>query len=122
MKKNASMLLLELILMLLVFALSAALCLQAFAWAGSRARQSEAEDMALLQAQNAAEILKSGGEVRVLYYDAHWTETPTPDCYCLQAVPLDSGSRLLGKAGITVTDADGAVLAALTVCWQEVAA
>ncbi len=134
MKRNASLLLLELVIMLLVFALAAALCLQAFSWADSQSQQSAAEDMALLQAQNAAEMLKSchgdfdlaaerfGGkrsEQWMVGYDENWNITEADPTYRLQVMSASEG--LLGRGELTVIDKNGQILAQLTVCWQEVA-
>ena len=136
MKRSASLLLMELTIMLLVFALAAALCVQAFVWADSRSSQSTAEDMALLHAQNAAEVLKHcdgdfalaskthGGNwdgIWVISYNEQWEITDSTPAYCLQAEPVDTEQDLLGKAKLTVRDKEGTILAELSVCWQEVA-
>ena len=136
MKRGASLLLIELTVMLLVFALAAALCVQAFVWADSRSHQSAEEDMALLHAQSAAEVLKHchgdfamaaqnhGGtwdRIWEISYNEQWEITEGAAVYYLQAEPMDTDNGLLGQAKLTLRDKDGTVLAELSVCWQEVA-
>lgn len=136
MKRNASVILLELVIMLLVFSLAAALCLQAFVWADSQSRQSGRVDAAYIRIQNAAEVLKhhrgnyalaaqdAGGqwnaEEWIIYYDENWQITDTPSAFWLRAKPLPEEAEYLGRAQLTVTDASGSVLAELAVNWQEV--
>lgn len=137
MKRNASLILIELVIMLLVFALAAALCVQAFAWADSRSRESEASDMALIQAQNAAEVLKHhrgdfslaakdlggqwDGSRWVISYNGNWELIGEDPAYFLQAEQVLCETAYLGQAKLTVLDQEGTVLAELSVCWQEVA-
>ena len=61
MKNKAPLTLIEQAIMLLVFALAAVLCLQAFVWANDASKAIADRDMALIQAQSAAEVLKSCG-------------------------------------------------------------
>lgn len=58
MSKRQTLTLMELTVMLLIFALAAALCMGAFAWASNTARENHCRDRALVQLQNAAEVLK----------------------------------------------------------------
>ena len=60
MKSKASLSLMELLVMVLIFALAAALCLQTFAKARSISLETARQDEAVLLAQNSAELLKSG--------------------------------------------------------------
>lgn len=136
MKRSAALVLIELVIMLTVFALAAALCVQAFVWADSRSRQSAAGDMALTQAQNTAELLKhyrgdfssaareQGGQwdgtAWILFYDADWEMSDGSPVYFLRAEPVSGETAYLGQAKLTVLDKEGSVLAELSVCWQEV--
>ena len=64
MRSKAPLVLMEQAVMVLVFALAAALCLRAFVWSDQLSRQNEARDRALLEVQNAAEALKhTGGDM-----------------------------------------------------------
>lgn len=59
MKDKTSLLLLEQLVMVLVFALAAALCLQAFVRADTISRETARREEAVILAQNAAELLKA---------------------------------------------------------------
>lgn len=59
MRNKAYLGLIEQLIMLLVFALTAAVCLQAFAWANSYSSRMEAVDSAVIIAQSAAEMIRS---------------------------------------------------------------
>lgn len=60
MKNKASLLLMEQLIMILVFALGAALCLQVFARSAQIAGQTACRDAAVQMAQNGAELWKQG--------------------------------------------------------------
>lgn len=88
MKSKAPLLLIEQLLMILIFALASAICVQAFVLSDRISRKSAAQDQAVIAAQTAAEVWKScggdpklaaaalGGEARqdswTLSYDADW--------------------------------------------------
>ena len=59
MRSKTPLAMMEQLLMLLVFALAALVCLQVFVFSGQTSRRNEARDRAVLEAQNAAEELKS---------------------------------------------------------------
>lgn len=138
MKNKAPLALMEQTLMVLIFALAAAFCLRAFVWADVTSRKNAARDRALLQAQSAAEILKSrtgdyaasaalfGGRLQDgawhVGYDAQWNETAGDPVYDLWVLPGQSGQDYLATASVEVLDADGERLVLLPVSWQEVAA
>ena len=60
MKHKASLVLMEQLIMLLVFALAAAICLGLFAGAGELSRETRQLDTGVFLAQTAAEGLKAG--------------------------------------------------------------
>ena len=60
MRSKASLSLMELLVMVLVFALAAALCMQAFARAREISLETAQRDEAVVLAQNGAELLKAG--------------------------------------------------------------
>lgn len=138
MKSKAPLALMEQLVMVLVFALAAALCLQVFVLSDRMSHQNEARDHAVVMVQNAAETLKRCGgdleESAVRYggtwdgtrwqlgYDADWAPTePAESTYLVQAALRETEDPLLGSAVVTAQDEDGAELFAVTVCWQEVA-
>lgn len=136
MRSKAPLSVLEQVLMLLIFALAAAVCLRGFAWADSTSQRNRSCDLATVQAQNAAAILQNnGGDLAAaaeimggraeetrwsIHYDDQWTQTDTAETFTL-LVSIRPSLPLMGTAQITVFD-DGGQLAELTASWQEVAA
>lgn len=136
MKNKSTLMLLELVIMLLVFLLAAALCLRAFVWADIRSAEGKNEDMALLQAQNAAEAIKaSGGDFAAaakllggqwngrtlqLDFDENWKTTVQNGVFLLQAGMTENDTNYLGSGSVKILDQRGNPLAQLDICWQEV--
>ena len=126
MKGKTSLVLLEQVVMILVFALAAALCLQAFALSGRISTESELRDRAVLQAQNAVEILKDCGGDRAQAVDQIGGRFDGDILVCeadglrMTVVWQTPEVRYLGTAQVTVRNADGDVLAELPAAWQEV--
>lgn len=135
MRSKAPLALMEQLVMVLVFALAAALCVQVFVLSDRTSRRNEARDRAVLTAQNAAEEVKSvrgdfalaadlyggtwNGQLWGRSYDADWARDG--DDYHVLVTPADSGDALLGAAEVTVYTAEGDLLFTLPVAWQEVA-
>ena len=135
MRSRAPLALMEQAVMVLVFALAAALCLRAFVLADGISRQVEATDHAVLWAESAADTLKAregdlsraaaelGGEVDgqrwTILLDENWQETAGESAYTLTVQPVESDQPLLGKAQIDVAEKNGDSLFSLEVCWQE---
>lgn len=128
--------LMEQLVMVLVFALAAALCVQVFVLSDRTSALNEARDRALLEAQNAAEALKSGDETYFtdrsaasaeagwsISYDDGWQCVTTADtaAYHLLVLSADSGLDYLWAAQVQVYTAEGTLLADLPVAGQEVA-
>jgi len=129
--------LMEQLIMVLVFALAAALCLQGFALANRTSRNQHARNQAVVIVQNTAELLKYtagdyasvsaayhgiwDGNTVTICFDEDWKSLPTPSkaAYILQMIPVESDQNLLGSALIQVTEQDD-ILFELTVAWQEV--
>lgn len=126
MKSKASLTLMEQLVMVLVFALAAAVCLRAFVYADKLSRETQDRDRAVYIAQNGAETVKAcrGGfaEAAALLGGAE-TEEGLTVCYetgfRLEAERLPTETAGLGRAEIRVTKGDE-VLFSLTVAWQEV--
>jgi len=136
MRSKAPLAMMEQLVMVLVFALAAALCLQVFVLSDMTSRRNEARDRAVLEAQNTAEKLKSlrgdftqaaelyggtfDGQTWSQSYDADWVQNAGNATYHILATSADSGDPLLGRAEVTVSTAEGDLLFALPVAWQEV--
>ena len=114
MKNKTSLLLMEQLVMVLVFALAAALCLTVFVKADRISRETARRDEAVLLAQNAAQALKatSGDTERAIV-------TASGSDYRMEIERTDTHS-LLGQAEIRVWQEDELVFT-LRVGWQEVA-
>lgn len=136
MRSKTPLVLMEQVIMLAVFALAAVLCLRAFLWAEACSDQCDRRDQALVQAQSAAEVLKScGGDFLSaaetwggdgdesgwsIRFDRNWQQTDGEGIYLLQVSPVESEWNYLGLARVEVFRS-GTRLAALDVAWQEVA-
>ncbi len=124
MKNRSTLTLIELLIMLLVFALAAALCLQAFAAADRTSAESARLDAAVTDAQNAAELLKSCGgdyEQAATILGGTWDGllwVIPGEQYTLQIAPVDSGHPLLGCAELRVCTAEEEIFS-LHAAWQE---
>lgn len=133
MKSKAPLTLVEQIVMVLIFAIAAAICLEAFVFSHKYSGNLDEKAAALNEASNAAEILKScGGDfsaaaeayggtaeagVWQLSYDSAWH--PSGEAYyCLTAIAAEEETPYLGSAGISVTRSGGEICS-LRVCWQE---
>ena len=119
MKSKAPLALMEQLVMVLVFALAAAVCLQVFVLSDRISRTCEARDRAVLMAQSAAETIKGcggdyaqaartlgggwDGQAWTIGYDEGWQETAEDAAYVLRVTPGESGQDGLGMANITVT-------------------
>ena len=125
MRSKAPLAMLEQLVMLLVFALAAALCLQAFVLADRISKDSALYDHAVLDVQQAAEAVKHcGGDLQqaqqLLGGSAHRDCLIVPTENGKVTVTLtDSGHPLLGSAQITAADADGAPLYSTAISWQK---
>lgn len=144
MKNKAPLPLMEQLIMVLVFALTAALCLQGFTLANRMSHRQEARDRAVLEVQNAAEVLKHNagdyeaaaaqlggtwdGQTWSIYYDDSWQmisaaaggqPSVSSAAYILQASPAPSDNPLLGLSNVRIFDQDE-VLFVITAAWQEV--
>lgn len=133
MRSRASLPLLEKAVMVMVFALSAALCLKVFLWSERISKENTARDGAVLCAQTAAELVKheKGDFLRVsehaghwdgalwgVGYDEQWNAVKGEGAYQLLVTP-EKSDPYLGEALVLVKTAEGKELFSLTVAWQE---
>lgn len=143
MRSKAPLALMEQMVMLAVFALAAALCLQAFVKSDALSKEAQARDHAVVLCQSAAEVIRSTGgdfpaaaallgasgegDSLLLFYGEDWTPAAPvaqdvyPLGYTLGACRGDSGVPGLGTAEVWVQDdASGEELFRMEVAWQEV--
>ena len=144
-KSKAPLVMLEQMVMLLVFALAAALCLQAFVKSDAASRESEARDRAANLCQSMAEIMRTnGGDSQAAanaVFGSEWqcdpawfivplNEDMTPDmtskpsyqdaAYRLEIYPPSCRTAGLDGATIMVMKREpyGEVLFSIDVMWQ----
>ena len=113
MKNRISLLLMEQLVAVLVFALSAAVCLQIFAQARTFSREAALTDEAVILALNTAEVLKATGGDRAA---AH---ALTSDPYRLEILSEASGIPDFSQVQILVYSEENLVFT-LRTGWQEV--
>ena len=107
MRSKASLFLMEQLIMVLIFALAAALCLQVFVRSEEISVETARREEAVFLAQNAAELLKAGKDM------------PKAEPYEVEIREIPSGITGLGQAEIAVFY-EGEALYTLTVGYQEV--
>ena len=123
--------------MILVFALTAAYCLQGFALASRTSLHQEIQSKSAIVVQNAAELLKNtsgdlsasaaklGGFLEdntwIIPYDDSWQLLSSSDesTYLLSVSICDSDNPYLGTANIQMMYANEIVFEIIT-AWQEV--
>lgn len=127
MKSRASLVLMEQLIMILIFALTAALCLQVFVRADGISWETELQDQAVLLAQNGAETLKAcGGNLdeaaKTLGGEADGNAVTVPYGQLrLELENLPAEIPGLGQAEVRIVEVKtGETLFFLTVAWQEV--
>ena len=111
MKSKVSLQLMEQLVMILVFALAAALCLQVFAKTGEISEETARRDRAVTLAANAAETLKSTG-------DPAAAEALSRDGYRVTVRMQPKTVPGLAEAEIQVSS-EGQILFTLDTGWQE---
>ena len=139
MRGKAPLALMEQLVMLLVFALSGALCLQAFVVSDVRSERNWDRDRAVTLCQNAAEAVRHcGGDLAgaaalldcsfdgtgkelSIGFAADWARSESRDyTWLLRVEKLDSGVAYLGTALVELISADGERLFSIETAWQEV--
>lgn len=119
MKNKTPLVLMELVIMLLVFAVAAGLCLRAFAGAERISRTGAEDDRAVAAAQNGAELTKFyAGDLETAAAErgGAWDGVSwrfTVDGCPVTVTLLHEESPYLGTAAVTAGDIE------LTVSWQK---
>lgn len=136
MNKKASLNLMEQLIMVLVFALCAAICLQCFILSDHLSKEQGVKAHSALIVQNAAEVLKSSsgdlskatkimggymeGYVWQIPYSESWEIVADGEAatYIMQAQILEDNDVFLGTANIALLHHGETVLSA-SVSWQK---
>ena len=111
MRSKSPLTLIELIIMIAVFALAAALCLRSFVWADLKSADNQQRDRAVLLAQSTAE------EIKARHSASEYTEVK--DGFTVSVVPQETENDFLGAALVSVADEKNNTLVELSVKWQE---
>ena len=133
MRSKAPLALMEQLIMVMVFAAAGVLCLRLFVTADRLSEKYAAADSAVIWAQTAAEILKTGDAAErfeqlgakensngwQLDLDENWNSTAGESAYRLEASYEDSGSEFLWRAEVSVFTADGELLFSIPVSGQN---
>jgi len=114
-RSKTPLFLMELVIMLLVFAISAGICLKVFVEGKRISQESYELDKACMQAQRAAEFWQSAngdieetadllqakryGSELVLYFDEDWNQTKESDQYFLSIITQDSTAKIMINDG-----------------------
>lgn len=112
MKHKASLVLMEQLVMLLVFAVAAALCLQIFVKAETVSEETARRDQAVVLARNGAELLRAtGGQTEA-------AEALSQEGYRVTVISQPSQQPGLARAEIQVSFGE-TMLFSLETGWQE---
>lgn len=124
MKSKAPLVMMEQLIMLLVFALAAALCLRAFVLADGQAEKAALRDRAMLEVQQAAETIKycRGDMIKaaeILGCTAAENQLKA-ECEGFELYAERTGSdwEPLGRARVWAEDGSGERLIELELAWQ----
>jgi len=133
MRNKSILVMVEHMVMLLVFALAAAVCLRMFALSGKLSGTYEAKDRAALMAQNAAELIKRDGisgyveqtgatadgqNAWIVSYDENWKKASKESGMFILKVMGTETSEYLFRAEVAVFTEDGEELFRLPVATQ----
>lgn len=139
MKSKAPLILMEQTVMVLVFALAAAICVRGFVLSDSVSKTNAAQDAAMLRAESAAEIYKNcrgdgsaavkryGGAIKgtiwTVYWDEGWKQVKTARqaAYRLQIQPESKNTAKMGNATVKVFSLkkNEKMLLSFPLAWQE---
>lgn len=134
-KSRAPLVLMEQLVMVLVFALAAAVCIQSFVMTGIRSKKLVQKDHAMMVCESLAEIVKAchgdknkilsetGGSLQEdriqVSYDENWNRVPREDAVYMAVFQLQDTKSLCHRGTITVTAQENEdVLFSLDIAWQ----
>lgn len=130
MRSKAPLVLMEQLIMVLVFAIAAALCLRMFVSSGKLSQRYADTDMAVQIAQTVAERIKHDkgiyldrydweffGQTQAFPYDKNWQPTVENAAYYVY-ITCGQPTPYLAQAHISVCTLAGEELFALPVAWQ----
>lgn len=125
-RSKAPLALMEQIIMILVFALAAAVCLQAFVFADQLSKEGERRSVAASKVQEVAEFCKAeGGNLEKAAekfsgkQEADGISVEYGEEGLVLVLRITQTDALMEKAQISVTDQDGEEIYTIPVAWQK---
>ena len=100
---KSAIFLFELMIIILVFTLAAAVCTQIFARSYTMSQESRALTMGSINAQTMAEQFKSTGEDQEnMYFDKDWVQTSEADAYFTVKLEDNGSTEEMKSADVNV--------------------
>ena len=99
---KSAVFLFELMIIILVFALAAAVCTQIFASAYKMSTESHELTMSSINAQTVAEQFKAGVDVEPLYFDRDWAAVGSADAFYRVELDEQDAARWIRDAYVNV--------------------
>ena len=125
-RSKAPLALMEQIILILVFALAAAVCLQAFVYSDTLSRQGELRDKAVVRAQEMAEYCKAEkgnldkvGLALKAERSSDGLVLACPDDGINVILRVEQTDSYIVKARISVTDKEGKEIYSIPVAWNH---
>lgn len=125
-RSKAPLALMEQIIMILVFALTAAVCLQAFVYSNQLSKEGERQNVAAVYAQEIAEYCKTEkGNMDILCQQlagekiADGFVVSKPEERMKIVVQLSENSDYIQKAKVSVTSYEGTTYYTMDIAWQK---
>lgn len=125
-RSKAPLALMEQIIMILVFALTAAVCLQAFVYSNQLSKEGERQNIAANYAQEIAEYCKTKkGNIDILCQQLAGEKmtdgfvVSKPEERMKVAVQLSEKIDYLQKAKVSVTSYEGTTYYTMDIAWQK---
>lgn len=125
-RSKAPLALMEQIIMILVFALAAAACLQAFVYASRVSEEGEKRDLAIVRVQELAEYSKyvHGDMARIRSHfsgeaSGQGVTVSYPEDGMQMSLSVISQDEWMEKASVCMKDMEGTVIYEVTAAWQK---
>lgn len=104
---KSAIFLFELMVIILIFTLAAAVCTQIFASSYKMSQESRALTMGSINAQSMAEHFKSTGEAQDdMYFDEDWVQTTEANAYFTVKFEDKGGTEKVKSADVSVYSVD----------------
>ena len=124
-KSKSPLALMEQVIMIVVFAFAAALCVQAFVMSDTMSKEAYTRDKAVMYCQSFAETIKARTKDReefLLYYNENWEECSEEEADYIAEFIITEQTEYLNKGKVSIKEKnEESEIFSLPVYWQEVA-